>query len=140
VESELRIFVADDHDIVRKGLRASIKEDPQMKVVGEAANGEIALVQIRQIRPNVAVLDIDMPKLDGLGVARELRKEGSGVDIVFLTLHNDEDLFRAAIELGCRGYLLKDSASQEIGACLERQGHQLRTDVIVDADSDPILR
>jgi DNA-binding NarL/FixJ family response regulator len=118
VESELRVFIADDHDIVRKGLRASIQEDPQMKVVGEAANGEVALAQIRQTRPDVAILDIDMPKLDGLGVARELGKEDSRVDIVFLTLHNDEDLFRAAIELGCRGYLLKDSASQEIGACL----------------------
>ena len=118
MESELRIFIADDHDIVRKGLRASIEDDPNMKVVGEAADGQVAVATIRQMRPDVAVLDIDMPKLDGLGVARELAKEGAEVNIVFLTLHNDEDLFRAAIELGCRGYLLKDSASQEIGACL----------------------
>jgi len=114
VESELRIFIADDHDIVRKGLRASIEEDPNMKVVGEAADGQVAVATIRQMRPDVAVLDIDMPKLDGLGVARELRKQGLETSILFLTLHTDEDLFRAAIELGCRGYLLKDSATQEI--------------------------
>ena len=118
MDNEVRVFIADDHDIVRRGLRASIEEDPQMKVVGEAANGEIALNAIRETRPNVAVLDIDMPKLDGFGVARELSKQGSDVDIIFLTLHTDEGLFRAAIELGCRGYLLKDSASSEIGACL----------------------
>jgi DNA-binding NarL/FixJ family response regulator len=118
VENEVRVFIADDHDIVRKGLRASIEEDPRMKIVGEAGNGEAALAMIRQLQPDVAVLDINMPKLDGLGVARELRKEGLETNIVFLTLHADEDLFRAAIELGCRGYLLKDSATQEIVAGL----------------------
>ncbi len=118
MEGEIRVFVADDHDIVRKGLRYSIEEDSQMKVVGEAGDGESALVKIPQLRPDVAVLDIDMPKLDGLGVVRELRKQGNETNIVFLTLHNDKELLRAAIELGCRGYLLKDSATQEIVASL----------------------
>jgi len=118
VENEVRVLIADDHDVVRKGLRYSIEEDPQMKVVGEAGNGETALAMIRQLQPDIAVLDIDMPKLDGLAVGRELRKFGIETNIVFLTLHADEDLFRAAIELGCRGYLLKDSATQEIVASL----------------------
>ena len=114
MENEVRVLVADDHAIVRKGLRAAIEEDPAMKVVGEAGDGEAALAMIGQLHPDIAVLDIDMPKLDGLGVARELRRQGIETSILFLTLHTDEDLFRAAIELGCRGYLLKDSATQEI--------------------------
>lgn len=114
MEREVRVLVADDHAIVRKGLRAAIEEDPSMKVVGEAGDGEAALAMIGQLHPDIAVLDIDMPKLDGLAVARELRKQGLETSILFLTLHTDEDLFRAAIELGCRGYLLKDSATQEI--------------------------
>jgi DNA-binding NarL/FixJ family response regulator len=118
VENEVRVLIADDHDVVRKGLRYSIEEDPQMKVVGEAGNGETALAMIRKLQPDIAVLDIDMPKLDGLAVSRELRKLGIETNIVFLTLHTDEDLFRAAVELGCRGYLLKDSATQEIVASL----------------------
>lgn len=118
METEVRVFIADDHAIVRKGLRAAIEEDSSMHVVGEAGDGESALVAIQQQRPDVVVLDIDMPKLDGLAVARELARKGVETSIIFLTLHTDEDLFRAAIELGCRGYLLKDSATQEIVASL----------------------
>ena len=106
------------HAIVRKGLRAAIEEDPSMKVVGEAGDGEAALAMIGQLHPVIAVLDIDMPKLDGLGVARELRRQGLETSVLFLTLHTDDDLFRVAIELGCRGYLLKDSATQEIATSL----------------------
>lgn len=118
VETEVRVFIADDHAIVRKGLRAAVEEDPSMHVVGEAGDGESAVAAIQQLRPDVVVLDIDMPKLDGLAVARELTRKGIETGVIFLTLHTDEDLFRAAIELGCRGYLLKDSATQEIVASL----------------------
>ena len=118
MEKEVRVFIADDHAIVRKGLRAAIEEEPSIDVVGEAGEGESALALIRQLRPDVAVLDIDMPKLDGLAVARELARQGVETNVIFLTLHTDEDLFRAAIELGCRGYLLKDGATQEIVASL----------------------
>lgn len=118
MEKEVRVVVADDHAIVRKGLRAAIEEEPSMNIVGEAGDGESALALVRQLRPDVVVLDIDMPKLDGLAVARELARQGLETSIIFLTLHTDEDLFRAAIELGCRGYLLKDSATQEIVASL----------------------
>ncbi len=118
MEKEVRVVVADDHAIVRKGLRAAIEEEPSMNIVGEAGDGESALALVRQLRPDVVVLDIDMPKLDGLAVARDLAREGVETSIIFLTLHTDEDMFRAAIELGCRGYLLKDSATQEIVASL----------------------
>jgi DNA-binding NarL/FixJ family response regulator len=116
VDEEIRILVADDHPIVRKGLRFSIEEDPGLKVVGEAADGQAALDLIRKLRPQIAVLDIDMPKLDGLAVAREMARQKLDTKIIFLTFHADEDLFRSAMELGSRGYILKDSASQEIVA------------------------
>jgi DNA-binding NarL/FixJ family response regulator len=116
LDEEIRILIADDHPIVRKGLRLSMEEDPGLKVVGEASDGEMALSLIRKLRPQIAVLDIDMPKLDGLGVAREIARQKLDTKIIFLTFHADEDLFRGAMSLGGKGYILKDSASQEIVA------------------------
>jgi DNA-binding NarL/FixJ family response regulator len=116
VEEEIRILIADDHPIVRKGLRLSIEEDPGLKVVAEAFDGEMALDLIKKHRPHIVVLDIDMPKLDGLGVAREIARQKLDAKIIFLTFHADEDLFRTAMSIGSKGYILKDSASQEIVA------------------------
>ena len=116
MDEEIRILIADDHPIVRKGLRLSVEEDPGLKVVAEAADGESALGLIKKLRPQVAVLDIDMPKLDGLAVAREIARQKLDTKIIFLTFHADEELFRSAMEIGSKGYILKDSASQEIVA------------------------
>jgi DNA-binding NarL/FixJ family response regulator len=116
VADEIRILIADDHPIVRKGLRLSVEEDPGLKVVAEASDGEMAVTMIKKHRPHIAVLDIDMPKLDGLGVAREIARQKLDTRIIFLTFHCDEDLFRTAVSLGSKGYILKDSASQEIVA------------------------
>jgi DNA-binding NarL/FixJ family response regulator len=116
VDDEIRILIADDHPVVRKGLRLSIEEDPGLTVIGEASDGETALAMIKKLKPDVAVLDIDMPKMDGLAVGRELAKQKLKTEIIFLTFHSDEDLFRAAMEIGSKGYILKDSASQEIVA------------------------
>jgi DNA-binding NarL/FixJ family response regulator len=112
----IRVLIADDHPLMRRGLRLSIEEDPGLEVVGEAADGELALSLIAKLVPHVALLDIEMPKLDGLGVAREMIKRGLKTDIVFLTLHSSQDLFRSAMDLGCKGYILKDSAVQEVVA------------------------
>jgi DNA-binding NarL/FixJ family response regulator len=109
-----RILIADDHPLMRKGLRLSIEEDPALKVVGEAADGEEALAQIEKLHPDIAVLDIEMPKLDGIGVAKEVRRRGLEVKIIYLTLHVDDEIFSSAVELGSKGYILKDSAVQEI--------------------------
>ena len=110
----ISIMLADDHPVVRSGLKVSIEQDPRLRVVAEAADGEAALARIQQVQPQVSILDIDMPRLDGLAVARELQKLCLKTHIIFLTLHKDEDLFRAAMELGAKGYLVKDSAMQEI--------------------------
>ena len=113
---EIRIVIADDHPVVRKGLRMAIEEDPALRVVAEAGDGEMAIGIIETLLPAVAVIDIDMPKLDGFGVMREIAKRGLPVEIIFLTMHTGEDLFRAALDMGAKGYILKDSAMLEIVA------------------------
>jgi DNA-binding NarL/FixJ family response regulator len=111
---ETRIVIADDHPIVRKGLRQVIEEEPDLKVVGEAGDGEAGLALIRKLQPHVAVLDLHMPKLDGFAVAREIRKSSLPVDIIFLTFHSEVDLLHKAMDLGGRGYILKESALVDI--------------------------
>lgn len=114
MSNEIRIVLADDHPIVRRGLRLTIESDPRLQVVAEANDGEEALAQIQAQRPDVAVLDLDMPRLDGFGVARALQQARLAVEVVFLTLHSEEDMFQAAMELGAKGYILKESAVDEI--------------------------
>jgi DNA-binding NarL/FixJ family response regulator len=114
MEDEIRVLIADDHPLLRQGLRLTIESDPMLKVVAEAGDGETALAQVQEMKPRVAVLDVDMPKLDGLAVGRQLRAKRLTTEILFLTIHNAEDLFQAAMEIGAKGYLLKDIAVTEI--------------------------
>ena len=114
MDDEVRIVIADDHPVLRHGLVRVIESDPLLKVVAETGDGTAALAQIRALAPRIAVLDADMPKLDGLGVLREIQKRRLPVEVVFLTIHDEEDLFDTAIELGAKGYILKDSALTEI--------------------------
>jgi DNA-binding NarL/FixJ family response regulator len=114
VPNELRIVIADDHPVVRGGLRQVIESEPGFHIVAEATNGEEALAQIQTYRPDIAVLDIDMPKLDGFGVARQMQLYRLNTGVVFLTIHSEEDLLHAAMDLGAKGYVLKESALIEI--------------------------
>jgi DNA-binding NarL/FixJ family response regulator len=116
--SRIRIVIADDHPVVRKGLRALLAEHPGLTVVGEAGDGETALALIDELRPDVAVLDVDMPRLDGFAIVRAVAGRSLPVRLIFLTLHDDEELFREAMELGVHGYLLKDGAMIEIAAAV----------------------
>jgi DNA-binding NarL/FixJ family response regulator len=112
----IRVLIADDHPLMRKGLRMSIEEDASLEVVAEASDGEMALSLIEELRPDIALLDIEMPKLDGLKVAKEIFKRGLKTEVIFLTFHASKDLFQNAIDLGSKGYILKDSAVQEVVA------------------------
>ena len=116
--TEISILVADDHPIVRQGLRQIMEAERGLKVVAEATDGLTALDQIRSLKPRLAVLDIDMPALDGFGVVRALRHEKIEVEVIFLTIHRDEDFFNEAINLGAKGYVLKDSALTDIVNCV----------------------
>lgn len=117
--AEIRIVVADDHPIVRQGLRQTIEAERGLKIVAEASDGLQALEQIKSLRPEVAILDIDMPELGGFDVVRALRAEKIKVEVVFLTIHREEDLFNEAINLGAKGYVLKDSALADIVNCVK---------------------
>ncbi|MDQ3685369.1 MAG: response regulator transcription factor [Acidobacteriota bacterium] len=114
MKADISVLVADDPPIFRKGLRQIIEADANLKVVAEADDGESALELIRASRPQVAVLDVDMPHKDGFAVAGEVRAAGLDVALIFLTMHKNERFFNAALDLGVQGYVLKDSAATEI--------------------------
>ena len=115
----IRILIADDHPIFRRGLRLMIEADPLLQVVAEADNGESALRSILEHQPDVVVLDIDMPPPDGLTVARRLRDQRMIAETIFLTMHKDEALFNAALDLGVKGFIVKDGAANEIVGCIK---------------------
>ena len=114
MEPEIKVITADDHPIVRQGLRLMIEADKSLMIVAQAGDGETALALIEEHQPDVAVLDIDMPKMDGFEIVRELRRKNIEIEIVFLTMHGEEEIFQAAIDLGVKGYVLKDSAMTDI--------------------------
>lgn len=119
MKKEIRIVIADDHPVFRKGLGMIVASDPLLKVVAEAVDGVEAVERIRELQPDVAVLDIDMPHKNGFEVVRELKSLGCNPAIVFLTMHRDESLFNGAFDLGALGYLLKDSAISDIVASIK---------------------
>ena len=118
VAEEIQIIIADDHPIFRRGLRAAIETEPGFSVVAEADNGESAVSLIRELEPDIAVLDVDMPGKDGFQVAEAVSGMNLAVRLIFLTMHNTESLFNAALDLGVKGYVLKDSALPEIIDCI----------------------
>ena len=115
---KVRIVIADDHPIFRRGLRESVEEAAGMSVIGEAADGKAVLELIRTLKPDIAILDISMPVMDGFAVMREIGKEHPEVKVVFLTAHQEESLFDEAMALGVKGYLLKESSMAEIVSCV----------------------
>lgn len=110
----IRVVLADDHSVVRRGIRDFLTEAGDIVVVAEAENGLQALDYIHQHHPDVAVLDIQMPECSGIEVARQLRQEGALLGILILTAFDDPPYIRAALEIGANGYVLKSSEADEI--------------------------
>ncbi|MBA4317559.1 MAG: DNA-binding response regulator [Flavobacterium sp.] len=119
MNNEVRIFLADDHPIFREGLINIIQQEKRFMVCNSAGDGNSALEIIRKEQPDVAVLDISMPGLSGLEIARQISVEGLSTLPVILTMYNEEEYLDEAMELGVRGYLLKDSTTTEIVDCIK---------------------
>ena len=115
----LRILLADDHDIVRRGLRELLEEQPGWEVCGEAGTGREALEQALRLRPQVVVLDLMMPELNGLEVARHIRKALPGTEVLVFTMHDSEELVHEILSTGARGYVLKSDAARHLVSAVE---------------------
>ncbi len=109
----IRVLLADDHGIVRDGLRAVLSKEPGLEVVGEEADGEAALAAIERLQPDVAVLDVQMPKLTGIEVARKLSAQAH-TSVVLLSMHKEDSFVQAAMLAGAAGYVVKEDAAREL--------------------------
>ena len=118
IKNKIRIIMADDHPIFRSGLRQIIEEDNNIEILGEADNGQAALELIDKFKPDIVLLDIDMPVKTGLDVMKELSERERIPKVIFLTVYADEDMYDEGVELGISGYVLKDSAISEITECI----------------------
>lgn len=116
---QIKIVMADDHPIVRQGFRKLIETDKKLSIVAEAGDGQTALELIETFKPDVAVLDIDMPGMDGFAIVRELHKRRINIEVVFLTMLSEEEIFQAAMDLKVKGYVLKDSAVSDIVSAIK---------------------
>src|SRR5262245_18405262 len=112
--SETCILIADDHPLMRQEVRQISDTAPEFKVVAEAGDGQAALELIQRVKPEIAVLDIRMPVMDGFAVAREVSKRGLGVKVIFLTAHLDVLLSEAALALDVKAYVSKESAVADV--------------------------
>lgn len=110
----ITVFIADDHGVMRDGLRLLIETQPDMQVVGTASNGRKAVASITKLRPDVALLDITMPELNGIEAAWQIRQISPATQVIILSVHSSEEYISRAFEAGARGYVLKDSAGTEV--------------------------
>jgi len=114
-----RILVADDHEVVRRGLSALLRAQPEWDVCGEAANGREAVEKAAAMRPDVVILDVGMPNLNGLEATRQILRANPQTKILILTLHDSDQIVREVLDAGARGFLLKSDAARDLVAAVE---------------------
>jgi DNA-binding NarL/FixJ family response regulator len=115
----VRVLVADDHAIVRRGLRALVESQPDWEVCAEASNGREAVEMVEQLAPDVAIVDIGMPVLNGLETTRKIVQTYPRTQVLILTMHQSDEVVREVLRAGARGYVLKSDADQHLIAAIE---------------------
>ena len=114
----IKILIVDDGHLIRQGLKALLELEPDLQIVGEAQNGQIALDRVKELQPDVVLMDIRMPIMDGVTATKEICQQFPHVNILVLTTFDDDTYVAAAIRFGAKGYLLKDTPSEEIAAAI----------------------
>lgn len=114
-----RIFIADDHEVVRRGVRALLEANPGWEVCGEAKDGREAVEKVKEVNPDLVLIDVGMPNLNGLDAARQIITAQPGVRVLVLTMHESEQIVREVLEVGARGFLLKSDAARDLIAAVE---------------------
>jgi RNA polymerase sigma factor (sigma-70 family) len=109
-----KVLVADDHGVVRKGLRLLLEQYPELVIIGEAANGREAVTMAAALSPQIVILDVGMPILNGIEAAEQILKANSQIGVILLTMHADESYLLRALHVGVKGYLLKESAEDDL--------------------------
>jgi DNA-binding NarL/FixJ family response regulator len=138
----LRILIVDDHAVVRRGVRALLESQPHWEVAGEATTGREAVEAARRLRPDIVVMDLSLPELNGLEAARQILKDLPGTEVLVLTMHHSEELARNALQAGARGYVLKSDADQNLIAAVEslRQHKPFLTSAVTEFVLDDYIR
>jgi len=118
-KKKIKILIADDHPVVRKGLWSCLSGKTNFKIVGEASDGADAIQKVKELAPDVVLMDIDMPQKDGLEVTNVLRKESPNVKVLILSMQSNRDTVLRIIKAGARGYVLKDAPTDELARAIE---------------------
>jgi two-component system response regulator NreC len=116
---KIRVLLADDHGVVRKGLRLLLEVHPEVEVVGEAADGREAVRLARELNPDVVLMDIAMPLLNGIDAAAQIRSQNEHIGVIILSMYSDEGYLVRALNAGAKGYLLKESAEDDVWRAIE---------------------
>lgn len=140
--NRVRILIADDHELVRRGLRSTLEERSGWEVVGEAADGDEAVRLALKLKPDLLVLDVNMPKQNGLEVARVLREKAPKIRVLVLTVHDSAQVVREIMQAGAKGYLLKSEAGKDLPTAVETvmQDQPFLTPSVTNIVLDTFLR
>ena len=120
MSAPITVLLVDDHNLVRRGFRRLLEDDPEIRVVGEAGDGDEAIAQVEQLAPQVVVMDCAMPGIGGLAATRVIRARHPSVAVLMLSMHSEDTLVRQAMEAGAQGYVLKNAIDLDLAAAVKR--------------------
>jgi DNA-binding NarL/FixJ family response regulator len=117
--AKIRVLLTDDHTLFRQGLRTLLAAEPDIEIVGEAANASDAITSVQELRPDVVLMDVGMPGLSSFEATRQIRKQRPETRVIFLSMYDDEDYLSESVEIGAGGYILKESPADQVSAIRE---------------------